>query len=116
MVIVNYLPPAVDSNVAVTSPLVVGVPVPAVSVELRASVGPLVSPAVVEDAAKRTIYNKSLYIYIYVDNQLGFPSKLALLIAKIYTFPCVIIQYRTIHVTILRIQIIVNSKLLTSGS
>ena len=86
MVIVNYLPPAVDSNVAVTSPLVVGVPVPAVSVELRASVGPLVSPAVVEDAAKRTIYNKSLYIYIYVDNQLGFPSKLALIIAKKYKY------------------------------
>ena len=40
--------------------VVVGVPVPAVSVELKASVGPLVSPAVVEDAAKRTIYNKSV--------------------------------------------------------
>ena len=88
MVIVNYLPPAVDFNVDVTCPLVVGVPVPAVSVELKASVGPLVSPAVVEDAAKRTIYNKSLYIYIYiyVDNQLGFPSKLALIIAKIYKY------------------------------
>ncbi len=64
MFIINYLPPAVDSKVAVTSPLVGGVAVPAVSVELKASVGPLVSPAVVEDAAKRTIYNKSLYIYI----------------------------------------------------
>ena len=84
MLIVNYLPPAVDPNVAVTSPLVVGVPVPAVSVELKASVGSLVSPAVVEDAAKRTIYNKAfIYIYIYVDNQLGFPSKLALINAKI---------------------------------
>ncbi len=60
MLIVNYLPPAVDSNVAVTSPFVVGVPVPAVSVELKASVGPLVSPALVEYAAKQTIYN--LYI------------------------------------------------------
>ena len=84
MFIINYLPPAVDSKVAVSSPLVAGVAVPAVSVELKASVGPLVSPAVVEDAAKRTIYNKSLYIYcIYVDNQLGFLSKLALIIAKI---------------------------------
>ena len=60
MLIVNYLPPAVDPNVAVTSPLVVGVPVPAVSVELKASVGSLVSPAVEEDAPKRTIYNKSV--------------------------------------------------------
>ena len=60
MFIINYLPPAVDSKVAVTSPLVVGVPVPSVSVELNASVGPLVSPAEVEDAAKRTIYNKSV--------------------------------------------------------
>ena len=86
MFIINYLPPAVDSKVAVTSPIVAGVAVPAVSVELKASVGPLVSPAAVEDAAKRTIYNKSLYIYIYsiyVDYQLGFPSKLALIIAKI---------------------------------
>ena len=82
MFIINYLPPAVDSKVAVTSPLVAGVAVPAVSVELKASVGPLVSPAVVEDAAKRTIYNK-VFIYIYVDNQLGFPSKLALINAKI---------------------------------
>ena len=82
MFIINYLPPAVDSKVAVTSPLVAGVAVPAVSVELKASVGPLVSPAVVENAAKRTIYNK-VFIYIYVDNQLGFPSKLALINAKI---------------------------------
>ena len=67
MFIINYLPPAVDTKVAVTSPLVAGVAVPAVSVELKASVGPLVSPAVVEDAAKRTIYNKVIYIlYIYI--------------------------------------------------
>ena len=84
MFIINYLPPGVDSKVAVMPPLVAGVAVPAVSVELKASVGPLVSPAVVEDAAKRTIYNKAfIYIYIYVDNQLGFPSKLALINAKI---------------------------------
>ena len=57
---INYSPPAVDSKVAVTSPLVVGVPGPAVSVELKASVASLVSPAVLEDAAKRTIYNKSV--------------------------------------------------------
>ena len=57
---INYSPPAVDSKVAVTSPLVVGVPGPTVSVELKASVGPLVSPAVMESAAKRTIYNKSV--------------------------------------------------------
>ena len=36
------------------SPIVLGVPVPAVSVELNASVGPLVSIAVVEYATKRT--------------------------------------------------------------
>ena len=56
--IAKFLPPIVDSDVAVTSPLVLGVPVPAVSVELKVSVGPLVSPAVVEDATKRTIHNK----------------------------------------------------------
>ncbi len=56
--ITNFLPPIVDSDVAVTSPLVLGVPVPAVSVELKVSVGPLVSPAVVEDATKRTSHNK----------------------------------------------------------
>ena len=49
------LPPAVDPKVAVMSPLVVGFPVPAVPVELNASVGPLVSPTVVEDAAKRNM-------------------------------------------------------------
>ena len=48
----------------ITSPLMDGVPVPAVSVELNASVVPLVSPVVVEDAAKRTIYNKSVYINV----------------------------------------------------
>ena len=58
MPITNCLPPIVDSDVAVTSPLVIGVPVPAVSVELNVSVGPLVSPAVVEDATKRTSHNK----------------------------------------------------------
>ena len=56
--ITNCLPPIVDSDVAVTSPLVLGVPVPAVSVALKASVGPLVSPSVVEDATKRTRHNK----------------------------------------------------------
>ena len=40
--IAKFLPPIVDSDVAVTSPLVLGVPVPAVSVALKASVGPLV--------------------------------------------------------------------------
>ena len=64
MFILYYLPPVVDSKVDVTSPLVVGVPVTAVSVELNASVGPLVSPAVVEDAAKRTIHNKSVHINV----------------------------------------------------
>ena len=39
------------------SPIVLGVPVPAVSVELKVSVGPLVSTAVVEDATKRTSHN-----------------------------------------------------------
>ena len=63
MFIINYLPPEVDSNVAVTSPLVVGVPVPAVSVELNASVGPLVSSEVVEDAGKQTIYILSSKMY-----------------------------------------------------
>ena len=57
MPITNCLPPIVDSDVAVTSPLVLGVPVPAVSVALKASVGPLVSPSV-EDATKRTSHNK----------------------------------------------------------
>ena len=52
MFIINYLPPVVVSNVAVTSPLEVGVPAPADSVELKASVGALVSTAVVEDSAK----------------------------------------------------------------
>ena len=56
--IANFLPPIVDSDVAVTSPLVLGVPVPAVSVELKVSVGPVVSPSVVEDATKRTSHNK----------------------------------------------------------
>ena len=56
--IANFLPPIVDSDVAVTSPLVLGVPVPAVSVALKASVGPLVPPSVVEDATKRTSHNK----------------------------------------------------------
>ena len=56
--IAKFLPPIVDSDVAVTSPLVLGVPVPAVSVALKSSVGPLVSPAVVEDATKRTSHNK----------------------------------------------------------
>ncbi len=37
------MPPIVDSDVAVSSPLVLGVPVPAVSVELKAYVFPLVS-------------------------------------------------------------------------
>ena len=50
----HCLPPTVDSDVAVTSPIVLGVPVPAVSVELNASVCTLVSTAVVEDATKRT--------------------------------------------------------------
>ena len=63
---IYYLPPVVDSKFDVISPLVVGVPVPPVSVELNASVGPLVSPAVVEDAAKRTIHNK--YVYIIFEN------------------------------------------------
>ena len=62
--IIKYLPPEVDSKEAVTSPLVVGVPVPVVSVELNASVGPLVSHSVVEGAAKRTIHNKSVYINV----------------------------------------------------
>ncbi len=57
MFIINYLPPVVVSKVGVTSPLVVGIPVAAVSVELNASDGPLMSPALVEYAAKRTIYN-----------------------------------------------------------
>ena len=56
--ITNCLLPIVVSDVAVTSPLVLGVPVPAVSVALKASVGPLVSPSVVEDATKRTRHNK----------------------------------------------------------
>ena len=56
--IANFLPPIVVSDVAVTSPLVLGVPVPAVSVALKASVGPLVPPSVVEDATKRTSHNK----------------------------------------------------------
>ena len=56
----NYFPPVVDCKVAVTCPLVVGVPVPAVSVEINASVGPLVSTAVEEYSAKRTINNKSV--------------------------------------------------------
>ena len=60
----NYLPPVVDSKVAVTSPLVVGVSVPAVAFELNVSVDPIVSPAVVEGAAKRTIDNKSVYIIV----------------------------------------------------
>ena len=42
---------------AITSPVVLGVPVPAVSVEPKVSVGPLVSTAVVEDATKRTSHN-----------------------------------------------------------
>ena len=61
---INYSPPAVDSKVAVTSPLVVGVPGPTVSVELKTSVASLVSPAVLEDAAKRTMYNKSVQRYV----------------------------------------------------
>ena len=59
MYITTCLPPIVESYVglAVTSPLVLGVPVSAVSVALKASVGPLVSPVVVEDATKRTNHN-----------------------------------------------------------
>ena len=64
--ITNCLPPIVDSDVAVTSPLVLGVPVPAVSFELKVSVDPMVSPAVVEDATKRTSHNKfSEYALIF---------------------------------------------------
>ena len=55
--ITKFLPPIIDSDVAVTSPLVLGVPVPAVSIGLKASVGTLVSPVVVEDATKRTSHN-----------------------------------------------------------
>ena len=56
--ITNCIPPIVDSDIAVKSPLVLGVSVPAVLVELKASVGPPVSPAVVEYATKRTTHNK----------------------------------------------------------
>ena len=75
MFIINFLPPEVDSNVAVASPLVVGVPVPAVSVELNASVGPLVSSAVVEDVAKQTIYIKFKNVLWIFINFLAYLAK-----------------------------------------
>ena len=66
MYITTCLPRIGDSVVAVTTPLVLGVPVSAVLVELNASVGPLVSPAVVADATKRTNHNKSSEVLIPV--------------------------------------------------
>ena len=55
------------------SSLVVGVPVPTDSVELHASAGPLVSTAVMDDSAKRTIHHHSVKVMVKL---VGFSDKI----------------------------------------